>query len=187
MPATFNVSCVTERGPGCTVRNAGGTAGCIHLDNLGGQRRKQSGFGIESSLGSQREAVAARDVERGEATFGREKVESSGTWVRSNLGWSEMASQLLRGGIAVKGIRNKERGEERERERKGREQGRRMGTRGVCRGTERRNADEDRTRYGDERARRTMGFGAGPLEFIILIPIRRTMIQICFLYNKTLL
>lgn len=115
MPATFNVSCVTERGPGCTVRNAGGTTGCIHLDNLGGQRRKQSGFGIESSLGSQREAVAARDVERGEATFGREKVESSGTWVRSNLGWSEMASQLLRGGIAVKGIRNKERGEERER------------------------------------------------------------------------
>lgn len=105
----------------------------------------------------------------------------------SNLGWSEMASQLLRGGggTACEGDMGTKRG--REKERRGGKQGRRMGTRGVCRGTERRNVDEDRTRYGDERARRTMGFGAGPLEFIILIPIRRTMIQICFLYNKTLL
>ena len=34
------------------------------------------------------------------------------------------------------------------------------------------------------------GFRAGPPEFIILVPTahgRRTMIQICFLYNKTLL
>lgn len=139
-------------------------------------RRKQSGFGIESSLGSQREAVA-RDVERGEATFRREKVESSGTRVLES--WLERDGHMdgRRGELLAKGIW----------EQRGGKQGRRMGTRGVCRGTERRNVDEDRTRYGDERARRTMGFGAGPLEFIILIPIRRTMIQICFLYNKTLL
>lgn len=135
-------------------------------------------------MGSQREAVA-RDVERGEATFGREKVESSES-VRILVGvrWPRNCYGGRR--IIVKGIRNKEGERERE-ERKGRKEGRRMGTRGVCRATERRNVDEDRTRYGDERARRTMGFGAGPLEFIILIPTRRTMIQICFLYNKTLL
>lgn len=105
------------------VRNAGGTAGCIHLDNLGGQRRKQSGFGIESSLSSQREAVA-RDVERWR---GHLRAREGGIVVRSNLGSSEMASQLLRGGgereDCCEGDKE-QRG--RERERKGREQGRGM-------------------------------------------------------------
>lgn len=92
-------------------------------------------------MGSQREAVA-RDVERGEATFGREKVESSES-VRVLVGvrWPRNCYGGRR--IIVKGIRNKEGERERE-ERKGRKEGRRMGTRGVCRGTERRNVDERR-------------------------------------------
>lgn len=72
-------------------------------------RRKQSGFGIESSLGSQREAVA-RDVERGEATFRREKVESSGTWVLES--WLERdglaTATWRRGNCLRRGYGNKE-------------------------------------------------------------------------------
>lgn len=66
-------------------------------------------------MGSQREAVA-RDVERGEATFGREKVESSES-VRILVGvrWPRNCYGGRR--IIVKGIRNKE--GEREKERKG--------------------------------------------------------------------
>lgn len=44
MPATFNVSRV-RKGGGDPVRNAGGTAGCIHLDNLGGQGENNQGSG----------------------------------------------------------------------------------------------------------------------------------------------
>lgn len=71
-------------------------------------------FGLTKRSGSER----CRTVERppsGERRWNR---------VRSNLGSSEMASQLLRGGRerGLKGIRNKEG----ERERKGREQGRGM-------------------------------------------------------------
>lgn len=98
-------------------------------------------FGLTKRSGSER----CRTVERppsGERRWNR---------VRSNLGSSEMASQLLRGGRerGLKGIRNKE--GEREREERERTRERNGGTRGVCRGTERRNVDEDRTRYGDER------------------------------------
>lgn len=82
----------------------------------------------------------------GEATFGREKVESS-----------PFESWFERDGLATATRRERERiegdKEQRGREREERERTRERngGTRGVCRGTERRNVDEDRTRYGDER------------------------------------
>lgn len=86
----------------------------------------------------------------GEATFGREKVESWSVRILVRARWPRNCyEEGERERIAVKGIRNKE--GEREREERERTRERNGGTRGVCRGTERRNVDEDRTRYGDER------------------------------------